>query len=187
MTFSSKFRCYIGVRTLAPWPTTLGGLLPLWVVALGPDAAAQGVRPLTPRLTTLDLGHVRAHSWRHLASQPTTFCPWCRGPRCQMYIFAKFVPDHIFLQNCDKINIKKFHDSVFPIPGRRGSTGLPPKPYGECAARRRCRARSLSGRFTLQVWKPVVSILDVTYGTWLLRLWFCKLLGVQDRCEEPPS
>jgi hypothetical protein len=25
-----------------------------------------------------------------------------------MYIFAKFVPDHIFLQNCDKLNIKKF-------------------------------------------------------------------------------
>jgi hypothetical protein len=24
-----------------------------------------------------------------------------------MYIFAKFVPDHIFLQNHDKINIKK--------------------------------------------------------------------------------
>jgi hypothetical protein len=25
-----------------------------------------------------------------------------------MYIFAKFVPDHIFLQNRDKINIKNF-------------------------------------------------------------------------------
>jgi hypothetical protein len=25
-----------------------------------------------------------------------------------MYIFAKFVADHIFLQNRDKINIKKF-------------------------------------------------------------------------------
>jgi hypothetical protein len=24
-----------------------------------------------------------------------------------MYIFAKFVPDHIFLQNRDKLNIKK--------------------------------------------------------------------------------
>jgi hypothetical protein len=26
-----------------------------------------------------------------------------------MYIFAKFVPEHIFLQNRDKLNIKKFH------------------------------------------------------------------------------
>jgi hypothetical protein len=25
-----------------------------------------------------------------------------------MYIFAKFVTDHIFLQNRDKLNIKKF-------------------------------------------------------------------------------
>jgi hypothetical protein len=33
-----------------------------------------------------------------------------------MYIFAKFVPDHIFLQNRDKLNIKKFkarHHAAF--------------------------------------------------------------------------
>jgi hypothetical protein len=61
--------------TLAPRPTTLGGLLPPWAVVLGPDAEAQGVRPLTPRLTALGLGHVRAHSWRHLAPRPTALCP----------------------------------------------------------------------------------------------------------------
>jgi hypothetical protein len=64
MIFSAEFWCYIGVGTLAPW-----------AVALGPDAAAQGVRPLTPWLTVLGLDHVRAHSWRHLAPWPTVLCP----------------------------------------------------------------------------------------------------------------
>jgi hypothetical protein len=48
MIFSAEFQCYIGNQTLASWPT-----------ALGPDAAAQGVRPLTPRRTALGLGHAQ--------------------------------------------------------------------------------------------------------------------------------
>jgi hypothetical protein len=52
---------------------------------------------------------LRAHSWRLLPPWATALCPWHRGPRRQMYIFAKFVADHTFLQNRDKINIlKKF-------------------------------------------------------------------------------
>jgi hypothetical protein len=120
MTFSAEFQCYIGVGTLAPRPTALGGLLPSSAVALGPDAEAQGVRPLTPRFTALGLGHVRAHSWRLLAPRPTTLCPWRRGPRRQMHIFAKFVPDHIFLQNRDKLNIKK----LVEVPIRRQHTPM---------------------------------------------------------------
>jgi hypothetical protein len=42
MTFSAEFRPYIGVGTLAPWPTALGGLLPPWATALRPDAVARG-------------------------------------------------------------------------------------------------------------------------------------------------
>jgi hypothetical protein len=34
-----------------------------------------------------------------------------------MYIFAKFVADHIFLQNRDKVNIK---NSLFPVVVRKG-------------------------------------------------------------------
>jgi hypothetical protein len=47
---------------------------------LAPSAAAHGVMSLTPWATTPDV------------------------------YFAKFVPDHIFLKNHDKINIKKFRE-----------------------------------------------------------------------------
>jgi hypothetical protein len=70
-------------------------------------AVARGARPLAPWPTTPRLGHAKGpllaaptamgHDIRGLAPMATT----------QMYIFAKFVADHIFLQNRDKINIKK--------------------------------------------------------------------------------
>jgi hypothetical protein len=99
MTFSAEFRCYIGVGILASWATTLGGLLPPWAVALGPDAAAQGVRPLTPWAVALGLGHAQgpllaatstaAYDVMSLTPWATTpdqyFCKICAGP----YIFAK--------------------------------------------------------------------------------------------------
>jgi hypothetical protein len=37
-----------------------------------------------------------------------------------MYIFAKFVPDHIFLQNRDKLNIKKFVNQSGSLSGGSG-------------------------------------------------------------------
>jgi hypothetical protein len=66
---------------------------------LGPDAAAQGVRPLTPWPTTLGLGHAQgpllaapsaaAHGVMSLTSWATSsdvyFCKIFGGP----YIFAK--------------------------------------------------------------------------------------------------
>jgi hypothetical protein len=74
MTFSAKFRCYIGVGTLALWATTLGGLLPPWAAALRPDAVAHGARPLTLRRRALRLGHARGPLLAALASRPTALC-----------------------------------------------------------------------------------------------------------------
>jgi hypothetical protein len=59
MTFSAEFQYYIGVGTLAPLATALGGLLPPQAMALRPDAVAHGARPLTPRCRALRLGHAR--------------------------------------------------------------------------------------------------------------------------------
>jgi hypothetical protein len=59
MTFSAKFRGYIGVGTLAPLATALGGLLPSWALALGPDAVAHDARNLTSWRRALRLGHAR--------------------------------------------------------------------------------------------------------------------------------
>jgi hypothetical protein len=59
MTFSAEFRPYIGVGTLTPRPTALGGLLPPRATAIRPDAVARGARPLTPRRGALCLGHAR--------------------------------------------------------------------------------------------------------------------------------
>jgi hypothetical protein len=59
MTFLAEVRCYIGVGTLAPRATALGGLLPPRAMALRPDVVARGARPLTPRRRALRLGHDR--------------------------------------------------------------------------------------------------------------------------------
>jgi hypothetical protein len=59
MTFSAEFRCYIGIQTLAPWPTTLAGLLPLWPTALGHNTVAHGARLLTPWGMALCLSHTK--------------------------------------------------------------------------------------------------------------------------------
>jgi hypothetical protein len=59
MTFSTKFRPYIGVGTLVPRPTALGGLLPPRATVLRPDAVARGARPLTLWRRALRLGHAR--------------------------------------------------------------------------------------------------------------------------------
>jgi hypothetical protein len=57
----------------------LGGVRAKGPLLAAPSAAAHSVTSSTPWATALDV-----------------------------YFFAKFVPDHIFLQNRDKINIKKF-------------------------------------------------------------------------------
>jgi hypothetical protein len=49
MTFSVEFQGYIGVGTLAPWPTARGGLLPPWAAALGSNATALGCAKSGPR------------------------------------------------------------------------------------------------------------------------------------------
>jgi hypothetical protein len=59
MTFSAEFRPYIGVGTLTPRPTALGGLLLPRTMALRPDAVARDTRPLTPRRRALRQGHAR--------------------------------------------------------------------------------------------------------------------------------
>jgi hypothetical protein len=41
-----------------------------------------------------------------------------------MYIFAKFVPDHIFLQNHDKLNIKN------PLQQHLWKNSISPLTYG---------------------------------------------------------
>jgi hypothetical protein len=65
--------------TLTPGVRVKGPLLAI------PDAVGHDVMSLTPWLTATDV----------------YFCKICD----RTYIFAKFVTDHIFLQNCDKINI----------------------------------------------------------------------------------
>jgi hypothetical protein len=92
MTFSAECRGYIGVGTLAPWLTALGGLLPPWAAALGPNATAHGAR--------FKRRGVERQVWARYG--PTPGGPYRRGPRRQMYIFAKFAMDHIFLQNREK-------------------------------------------------------------------------------------
>jgi hypothetical protein len=44
---STEFWCYIGSQTLAPWPTTLAGLLQPWATTLGHNAVAHDARPIT--------------------------------------------------------------------------------------------------------------------------------------------
>jgi hypothetical protein len=106
MTFSAELRCYIGSHTLAPWPTVLAGVLPSWLMALGPDVVAHCARPLAPWCMAPSLAHAKGP----LPAAPTAVghvvMSLSRGPRRQMYVFAKFVANHIFLQNRDKINIK---------------------------------------------------------------------------------
>jgi hypothetical protein len=83
MTFSAEFRPYIGVGTLAPQPTTLGGLLPPWATALRPDAVARGARPLTPRRRALRLGHTRGPllvAPSAVADSIMSLTPWATAP-----------------------------------------------------------------------------------------------------------
>jgi hypothetical protein len=83
MTFSAEFRCYIGVGTLAPWPTALGGLLSPRATALRHDAVARGARPLTPRRRALRLGHARGPllvAPSAVAHDVLSLTPWVTTP-----------------------------------------------------------------------------------------------------------
>jgi hypothetical protein len=75
MTFSAKFRYYIGVGTLAPRPTALGGLLPPRAMALRPDATAHGVRGLLPPRAMALRPDAAARGARPLMPRPTVLCP----------------------------------------------------------------------------------------------------------------
>jgi hypothetical protein len=99
MTFSAEFQCYIGSQTLAPWPTTLASLLPLWPTTLGHNTVAHGARPLMSWGTALCLSHTKGpllaaptamgHVVTSMTPWATTtdvyFCKISGGP----YIFAK--------------------------------------------------------------------------------------------------
>jgi hypothetical protein len=83
MTFSAEFRPYIGMGTLAPRPTALGGLLPPRAAALRPDAVARSARPLTPRRRALCLGHARGPLLAALdavAHDVMSLTPWATVP-----------------------------------------------------------------------------------------------------------
>jgi hypothetical protein len=83
MTFSAEFRRYIGVRTLAPWATALGGLLPPHAIALRPIVVARGARPLTPWCRALRLGHARGPllvALGAVAHGVMSLAPWATTP-----------------------------------------------------------------------------------------------------------
>jgi hypothetical protein len=75
ITFSTKFRGYIGVGILAPWSTALGGLLPPWVVELGPNTTAHGLRLKRRGVGRQVRAMLRAHSCRLLTPRATAFSP----------------------------------------------------------------------------------------------------------------
>jgi hypothetical protein len=114
--------CWISVlyrqEILALWPTAPGGLLPPWPTTLGHNAIAHDPMLLTSWATTLCFSHTKGpllaapiavgHGVMSLTPWATVLCPWRRGSRRQMYSFAKFRTDHIFLQILDRKNIKKY-------------------------------------------------------------------------------
>jgi hypothetical protein len=100
MTFLAEFRCYIGSQTLAPWPTTLAALLTPWATVLEPDAAAQGVRPLTPRRTALSLGNAQGPllAAPSVPAHGVMFLPrWATAP--DVYFYNIFGGPYIFAKS----------------------------------------------------------------------------------------
>jgi hypothetical protein len=87
-----------GARALAPWATALG-ILPLVATATG--AWPHRTVLLTVGGSPIVVTHGGRNSERH-------------GPRRQMYICRKFWFDHLFFENHDKLNIKKFFELGYP-------------------------------------------------------------------------
>jgi hypothetical protein len=162
MTFLAEFRCYIGSQTLAPWPTALAGLLPPWPTTLGPNGAAHDARLLTPWRCYV-WPTLRAHSWWLLPPWVTALYPWRRRLRRQMYIFAKFVADHIFLQNHDKINIKKIRVVLKFPPISLFICTVQEEIGGRVNNTMRCDAYSSVGSF----WPPPTGSRVLRSGWWL--------------------
>jgi hypothetical protein len=200
MTFSAELRCYIGSHTLAPWPTVLAGVLPSWLMALGPDVVAHCARPLAPWCMAPSLAHAKGP----LPAAPTAVghvvMSLSRGPRRQMYVFAKFVANHIFLQNRDKINIKNSnfgHGHICgpfflrehicgPLWSWRSEQGLNGPPKSPTFARPKTRKLLLaitSPNLTVQCRSNGSGYLDPAGGMVIKN---CPFLGLASRLGERP-
>jgi hypothetical protein len=98
-------------QILALWGMVVAGMLPLCLMTLGPVVVTHGGMSLPPWVTAYVRRTLRAHFWWPLPLCRKTVCPYRRGPRRQMYSFAKFLADYLFLQKRE--NIKKFHNTSF--------------------------------------------------------------------------
>jgi hypothetical protein len=102
-----------------------GYLLPLWVMALGPDAVAHDARSLTPWRWALRLGHAKGPLLATLAVVGLgvmSLTPWATA--VDVYFCKICDGSYIFLQNRDKINIKKIPCARFKAREYLGQASL---------------------------------------------------------------